>query len=278
MSSRVREPGAVQVKKSSNGITTITINRPHRKNAVDHLTGKKLTTAFLDFENDPNQKICIFNGNNGVFCPGYDLHEMAKRHKEGEAFDGPYNLAERVQGRNLGPMGPSRMQIRKPVICAVSGWALAGGLELSLIGDMRVVEEDAIFGVFCRRWGIPLIDGGCVRLPAIVGLGRALDMILTGRGVGAQEALQMGLANRVVPKGKSLEEATNLAEQLLKFPQGCMNADRDNAYYATYNARSFEDAMAHEFDEGIRIFDAESVDGAGRFSGGAGRHGSFEKL
>jgi len=168
------------------------------------------------------------------------------------------------------------MQIKKPVICAVSGYAVAGGLELSLLGDIRVAEEDAIFGVFCRRFGVPLIDGGTVRLQAIVGLGRALDMILTGRGVPAQEALQMGLANRVVPKGQALAEATKIARQLLTFPQACMNVDRSNCYYSAYNASSFEDALKNEFDQGVKVITRESVAGAAKFSGGAGRHGAFE--
>ncbi|KAL1962434.1 hypothetical protein VTN77DRAFT_9705 [Rasamsonia byssochlamydoides] len=175
-------------------------------------------------------------------------------------------------------MGPSRMQIRKPVICAVAGHAVAGGLELSLLADLRVVEEDAIFGVFCRRFGVPLIDGGTVRLQRVVGLGRALDMILTGRAVTADEALAMGLANRIVPKGKALEEATKLAKQLVAFPQGCMNADRESCYYAAYRATSMEDALAYEFQHGAPIVEKESIEGAARFSAGAGRHGRFDKV
>jgi enoyl-CoA hydratase/carnithine racemase len=161
------------------------------------------------------------------------------------------------------------------VISAVAGFAVAGGLELSLLGDIRVAEEDAVFGVFCRRWGVPLIDGGTVRLQAIVGLGRALDMILTGRPVGAQEALAMGLANRVVPKGAALEEAMKIARQLLVFPQGCMNADRTSCYYSAYNATSFEDALKFEYDTGTKVLKSEGLQGAMRFSAGAGRHGKF---
>jgi enoyl-CoA hydratase/carnithine racemase len=272
-----KEPGSVQVSKTAEGITTITIGRKHRRNAVDGLTGKKLTDALLDFENDSTQKVCVFYGAHGTFCAGFDLHEVAKFQQPGTDYTGPrIGAHERVEGRNIGPIGPSRMQIRKPIISAVSGYAVAGGLELSLIGDIRVAEEDAIFGVFCRRFGVPLIDGGTVRLQAIIGLGRALDMILTGRGVGAQEALSMGLANRVVPKGKALVEALKIARQLIAFPQGCMNADRASCYYAVYNASSFEDALAHEFDNGIKVIGSESVKGAARFSAGAGRHGEFE--
>lgn len=273
-----REPDAVQVSKTPSGITTIIISREHRKNAIDGPTGKKLTEAFLAFENDPIQKICVFYGAHGTFCAGFDLHEVAKWNQTGTNYQGPrIGSLERVEGRNIGPIGPSRMQIRKPVISAVSGYAVAGGLELSLLGDIRVAEEDAVFGVFCRRFGVPLIDGGTVRLQAIVGLGRALDMILTGRGVGAQEALAMGLANRVVPKGKALEEALKTAEMLVQFPQECMNTDRASCYYAAYNAKSFEDALSHEFDEGIKVINTESVAGAERFSKGEGRHGHFKE-
>ncbi|KAK1722728.1 hypothetical protein CaCOL14_000066 [Colletotrichum acutatum] len=274
------EPQAVQVTKSSDGITTITINREHRRNAIDGPTARKLTDAFLAFENDPIQKVCVFYGANGTFCAGFDLHEVAKYgHGFGkESYNGPIiDDSHQVQSRNIGPIGPSRMQIKKPVISAVSGYAVAGGLELSLLGDIRVAEDDAVFGVFCRRFGVPLIDGGTVRLQAIVGLGRALDMILTGRGVSAQEALQMGLANRVVPKGQALAEATNIARQLLAFPQACMNTDRTSCYYSTYNASSFEDALSNEFDQGIKVINIESVRGAKEFSKGAGRHGKFEK-
>lgn len=276
-----KEPNAVQVTKTVEGITLIAMNRPHRRNAVDGPTGKKLADALLNFEEDASQKVCVFHGANGTFCAGFDLHEVAKydneRKSSGE-YTGPrINPTDRVNGRNIGPIGPSRMQVRKPIISAISGHAVAGGLELSLLGDMRVVEEDAIFGIYCRRWGVPLIDGGTVRLQAIIGLGRALDMILTGRPVGAQEALSMGLANRVVTKGKAVEEAVSIARQLVAFPQGCMNADRTSCYNAAYDAGSFEDAMRFEFDNGIKVVSSESVRGAARFSAGAGRHGAFEK-
>ncbi|GAP86781.1 putative enoyl- hydratase [Rosellinia necatrix] len=286
------EPDAVQVTTTSDGITTIMINRPHRRNAIDKPTARKLTETFLAFEEDAAQKVCVFGGANGTFCAGFDLHELAKFNasspttststSNSTASSGDYNgpivdQTHRVSGRNIGPIGPSRMQIKKPVICAVSGYAVAGGLELALLGDLRVVEEDAVFGVFCRRFGVPLIDGGTVRLRAVVGLGRALDMVLTGRAVPAREALQMGLANRVVAKGRALAEATALARSLLAFPQACLNADRDGCYYAAYDAASFEDALRREFDEGVKVIAAESVQGAVRFSQGAGRHGVFEK-
>jgi enoyl-CoA hydratase/carnithine racemase len=216
--------------------------------------------------------VCVLAGENGTFCAGADLHEVASMQQSPNERD---NLRP-VGGRNLAPMSPSRLQIKKPIIAAVSGYAVAGGLELSLIADMRVVEEDAVFGVFCRRWGVPLIDGGTVRLQAIVGLGRALDMILTGRPVDAKEALAMGLANRVVPKGKALEEATKIANQLLGFPQLCMNTDRNSCYYSEYTATSFEDAMRNEFEHGVEVIGVESVKGAAMFKEGKGRHGKFD--
>ncbi|RYN15637.1 hypothetical protein AA0119_g13336 [Alternaria tenuissima] len=271
------EPNAVQVTSTAQGITTITINRHHRRNAVDGSTAQRLYNAFIAFEEDPTQKVCVFHGANGNFCAGFDLHEVSKwQETPSETYSGPIvDPDHRVVGRNLGPIGPSRLDIKKPVISAVAGYAVAGGLELSLLGDIRVAEEDATFGVYCRRWGVPLIDGGTVRLQAIIGLGRAMDMILTGRSVSAKEALAMGLANRVVPVGKALEEATKIAESLLKFPQACMNVDRANCYYSVYNATSFEDALRNEFDTGCKVVASESVRGAAKFSKGAGRHGSF---
>lgn len=263
------EPDAIMYKALPSGITTIALNRAARRNAVDPTTARKLYDAFLKFEADDSQKVCVFHGANGTFCAGADLQEVAKSALSEAPHFGP------VRGRNIAPMGPSRMQARKPVICAVSGYAVAGGLELSLLGDMRVVEEDAVFGVFCRRFGVPLIDGGTVRLQAIVGLGRAMDMILTGRAVGAQEALQMGLANRVVPKGKALEEAMKIAELLLRFPQLCMNRDRESCYYAAYAASSLEDALRFEFDNGADVLMKETIEGAKRFAQGEGRAGKL---
>ncbi|KAH7130762.1 ClpP/crotonase-like domain-containing protein [Dendryphion nanum] len=263
------EVDAVQYSATTRGITTITLDRAARRNAVNPPTAQKLYDAFLQYEADDTQKVCVFHGANGTFCAGADLQAFAQTNTLDEPHFGP------VRGRNIGPMGPSRLQISKPVISAVSGYAVAGGLELSLLGDMRVVEEDAVFGVFCRRFGVPLIDGGTVRLQAIVGLGRAMDMILTGRGVDAQEALSIGLANRVVPRGKAVEEATKIAELLLQFPQICMNLDRDSCYNAAYNASSFEDAMAFEFKHGAKILQNESLQGARKFAHGHGRGGKL---
>ncbi|KAL4998905.1 ClpP/crotonase-like domain-containing protein [Aspergillus recurvatus] len=280
----------IQATSSPTGITTIAINRPLVRNAIDGPTASLLTAAFLSFEADKSQKVCVFHGANGTFCSGFDLHEVSKFNIQAQAqdsendkdtitgYNGPrMSIHNRVNdnGRTTGPIGPSRMQIQKPVICAIEGYAVAGGLELALLGDIRVVEEDAVFGVFNRRWGVPLIDGGTVRLQAIVGLGRALDMVLTGRPVGAQEALGMGLANRVVPRGRAVEEAMEIARLLVEFPQGCLNADRASCYYAAYEAGGFEDALRFEFEKGIETIE-EGVRGAKRFSDGAGRHGRFE--
>ncbi|KAF2014529.1 enoyl-CoA hydratase/isomerase family protein [Aaosphaeria arxii CBS 175.79] len=266
----------VKVKTTNHGITTISINRTHRRNAVNSATAKQLYDAFIAFENDITQKVCVFHGEGGNFCAGFDLHEVSSRDGLGsDTNEATPSKNEPVSGRNIGPMGPSRLTVKKPVIAAVSGYAVAGGLELSLLGDIRVVEEDAVFGVFCRRWGVPLIDGGTVRLQAIIGLGRALDMILTGRSVGAQEALGMGLANRVVPRGRALAEATSIAESLLQFPQLCMNIDRSSCYYSAFNATSMEDALKNEFHEGSAVISKESIKGATLFSKGSGRHGSF---
>ncbi|KIW21220.1 hypothetical protein PV08_01800 [Exophiala spinifera] len=288
----------VVVSTTPTGITTIIISRPHRRNAVNPSTAQDLYSAFIDFENDSSQKVAILTGSDGYFCAGADLVDLTLEQKRKQEQKQKQNAMASlttttttsssssrdswnnmpVENRNRGPMGPSRLQVKKPVIAAVAGHAVAGGLELSLLADMRVVEEDAIFGVYCRRWGVPLIDGGTVRLQAVVGLGRALDMILTGRPVTAQEALAMGLANRVVPRGKALEEATKLAQELLRFPNGCMNADRNSCYYAAYDASSFEDALKNEFDNGTRVLETESFKGAARFAGGLGRHGGFSKL
>ncbi|KAJ6119184.1 hypothetical protein N7523_003464 [Penicillium sp. IBT 18751x] len=262
--------GSVLTDTLQPGVTILTIHRPHRKNAVDPLTAKQLYEAILAFEADATQKVCILTGTD-TFCAGADLHQVAQATNES-----PGENLQPVHGRNLGPMGPSRLVIKKPVIAAVAGYAVAGGLELSLLADLRVVEEDAVFGVFCRRWGVPLIDGGTVRLQAIVGLGRALDMILTGRPVGAQEALSMGLANRVVPKGDSLKQALELARQLIAFPELCLNTDRQSCYYSAYDASSFQDAMSQEFQAGSKVISAEAISGAARFSRGSGRHGSFK--
>jgi enoyl-CoA hydratase/carnithine racemase len=253
---------SVLVSTTADGITCIGINRPHKKNAIDSPTAKKLRQAVLSFENDRAQKVCILHGIGGTFCSGFDLSELnnwetpnaAKISSSGKTSITRAHF-EPVRGRNQGPLGPTRMLIKKPVICAIAGHAVAGGLELSLLADMRVVEDDSIFGIFSRRIGVPLLDGGTARLGAIVGLGRALDILLTGRAVGAREALNMGLASRVVPKGKAFEEAMKLARRLASYPEECLNVDRASCYYAVYNSSSLEDALSNEFEKGTEVAD-----------------------
>jgi len=255
------------VEFEKNGpVMTIIINRPHARNAVDSITAHALVKAFEIFEDDEESKVAVLCGNGGTFCAGADLKEFSSSGRRPL-----YSI-----GEGPGPMGPSRMQFKKPVIAAVSGFAVAGGLELSILCDLRVVEEDAVFGVFCRRWGVPLIDGGTVRLPRLIGLSRALDMILTGRPVSAQEALQIGLANRVVPKGKAREEAEKLALEISKFPQECMKADRQSAF-KSYDI-TFDEALKGEYEGGLTSLQKEGSEGASRFAKGLGRHGSFAKL
>jgi enoyl-CoA hydratase len=243
-------------------VCTITLNAPERRNAVDGPMAAELLEAFERFEADDTLAVAILHGSDGTFCAGADLTSVGDEARRPVLdADGP------------GPMGPSRMALSKPLIAAVSGYAVAGGLELSLHADLRVVEEDAICGVFCRRWGVPLIDGGTVRLPRIIGHGRALDLILTGRPVRADEALQMGLANRVVPVGESLTVAHRLAEEIAEFPQKCMRADRASAI-AQWDL-ALPEALRAEGAGGVDALLAEGVEGAARFSSGAGRHGQF---
>ena len=252
------------VVKRDGPVTTVIINRPEVRNAVDNETADGLVQAFTAFEADEAQLVAVLWGAGGGFCAGADLKQVAS---------GERRARWRLDGD--GPMGPSRMRLSKPVIAAVAGHAVAGGLELATWCDMRVAEESAVFGVYCRRWGVPLIDGGTVRLPRIIGQGRALDLILTGRPVGAEEALSMGLANRVVPAGTSRQAAETLAHEIAAFPQLCMNTDRESVYRQW--DMNVEDAMRAEFKAGMAAVEAEGVQGAAQFAGGAGRHGSFGK-
>lgn len=248
--------------ESSGAVTTIVIDRPEKRNAVDGPTAAALAEAFRAFDRDDQACVAVLWGAGGTFCAGADL----------TAFGTPNG--NRVEPTGNGPMGPTRMALSKPVIAAVSGYAVAGGLELALWCDLRVVEEDAVFGVFCRRWGVPLMDGGTVRLPRLIGLSRALDMILTGRPVDAWEAERISLANRVVPTGKAREEAEALARTIAAFPQRCVLSDRRSVY--EQDGLGLEDALAREFILGKATIDSgETAEGAARFSAGAGRHGQF---
>ncbi|MBX3270970.1 MAG: crotonase/enoyl-CoA hydratase family protein [Sandaracinaceae bacterium] len=244
-------------------VTTVILDRPDRKNAVDRETAERLADAFRAFEADPAARVGVLFGDHGTFCAGADLRAIA---------DGRPN---RVEPDGDGPMGPSRMLLGKPVIAAIAGHAVAGGLELALWCDLRVVEQDAVLGVFCRRWGVPLIDGGTVRLPRLIGLSRALDLILTGRPVRAEEAERIGLANRVVPKGRARAEAEALARTIAAFPPRCVETDR-RAAYESFD-RDLDGALARELELGLlALTDPAMVAGATRFRDGAGRGGTFE--
>lgn len=244
-------------------VTVVSIDRfAQARNAVDPETAIQLREAFLAFDADEGQSVAILTGRGGTFCAGYDLKVAASR--EGTSLHDP---------EGPGPMGPTRHLLSKPVIAAVEGYAVAGGLELALWCDMRVASESAKFGVFCRRWGVPLIDGGTVRLPRLIGHSRALDMILTGREVGAREALEWGLANRLAPEGKALAEALQLAEQLAKFPQTCLRSDRRSSYEQW--GLDVAAALVNEGKLGAPALRQESRAGAARFAAGKGRGGGF---
>uniref|UniRef100_A0A8C4T496 Zgc:101569 n=1 Tax=Erpetoichthys calabaricus TaxID=27687 RepID=A0A8C4T496_ERPCA len=260
-------PGPSVLVERHGSICSIGINRPEARNAVNLETGRQLVEAFKTFEGDSSLTAAVFHGIGGHFCAGFDLKELCHQR---EALDIKQDVT-----KGPGPMGPSRMQFTKPVIAAVSGYAVAGGLELSLLADLRVMEESAITGVFCRRFGVPLIDGGTVRLPQLIGLSRALDLILTGRPVGAQEALHFGIANRVVPDGKGLECALDLAERISCFPQECLRADRSSAYHSVFDAPSFTEAMQFEFDNAKHVLLSEAIAGADKFASGIGKGGKF---
>ncbi len=250
--------------ETEGNVTVITINRPEVKNAVDRTTAKELAQAFRKFEEDSNQYICIITGADGTFCSGADLESVAKGKGNKVELDGD------------GPMGPSRMMLSKPVIAAVEGFAVAGGLELAIWCDLRVAAEDAVFGVFCRRWGVPLIDGGTIRLSRMLGHSHALDLILTGRGVSGDEARLMGLVNRLVEPGQALTAAKELARQLAAFPQRCMCSDRESSYKQW--DLSMSEAIKEETRLGIDvIISGEAEEGAKVFASGKGRHGKFER-
>lgn len=256
-------------------VTIVTLDRPEVRNAVDSEHALALYEAFLAFDSDDSAKVAVFHGAHGHFCAGWDLQSGAKMLRE--AGDGTPGVFAGLDfqpedGHPAGPMGPSRLLLSKPVIAAVSGAAVAGGMELALWCDMRVMDEDAYFGVYCRRFGVPLIDGGTVRLPRLVGMGHAMDLILTGRKVEAAEALQMGLCNRVVATGTAREAALVLARQLAAFPQNTMLADRQSAY--TQWDLPLPQALKQEWDRGRQCL-GEGLQGAARFAGGQGRHGKF---
>ncbi|MGB1141267.1 MAG: crotonase/enoyl-CoA hydratase family protein [Halioglobus sp.] len=256
-----------KVRVEQHGRTTVvSIVRPDVRNAVDGETANALAEAFRVFDANPEADVAVLHGEYGTFCAGADLKAVSSG-----AGSNPLNE------EGDGPMGPSRMVLGKPVIGAIAGHAVAGGLELALWCDLRVVERSAVMGVFCRRWGVPLIDGGTIRLPRLIGHSRALDLILTGRPVDSEEALQIGLANRVVGDGQALDGALELAAQLSRFPQTCLRSDRLSAYEQW--GMSLEDALGNEFRRGLEVIASnETVEGATRFASGKGRHGNFDEI
>lgn len=252
--------GSVQVEREG-PVWTVVLHRPEVRNAVDRDTAGALADAFREFDADVTAAVAVLYGAGGTFCAGADLKAISA------------GRGNRVTADGDGPMGPTRMLLSKPVIAAVEGYAVAGGLELAIWCDLRVVSADAVFGVFCRRWGVPLIDGGTVRLPRLIGASRAMDMILTGRPVDAAEALDFGLANRVVEPGTTREVAEDMAREIAGFPQTCMRNDRWSVH--AQFGRSESDALAFEFTVGMQSLESDAAGGAARFASGEGRHGSF---
>jgi len=254
--------GPEPVRVSADGpVRIVTIDRPGARNAVDGPTATLLTAAFRDFDADPEAAVAVLTGAGGTFCAGADLKAVAT------------GRGNRVDPEGDGPMGPTRLLLDKPVIAAVEGHAVAGGLELALWCDLRVAAHDAVFGVFCRRWGVPLVDGGTVRLPRLIGHSHALDLILTGRGVSGEEARTMGLANRLVEPGRAREAAVELAHELAALPPRCLRGDRRSSYDQW--SLSLDDALRREYELGVEtIRSGETLEGAQRFTGGAGRHGN----
>ena len=245
-----------------NNIATVTINRPEARNAVDRPTAAALADAFRRFDADTSASVAILAGAGGYFCAGADLKAVAS------------TRGNRVTESGDGPLGCTRMLLSKPVIAAVEGFAVAGGLELALWCDMRVAARDAVFGVFCRRFGVPLVDGGTIRLPRLIGMSHAMDMMLTGRGVSGDEARMMGLANRIVEKGQALAAARELAQQIAAFPQRCMRSDRMSAYESF--TMELPEALLNEYRYAIATINSgETREGAARFASGTGRHGKF---
>ncbi len=247
-------------------VTVVSIARPEKRNAVDGATARALYDAFMRFDADPTASVAVFTGLGNTFCAGADLKSLAA---------GDLEKIREVGGQNTpAPMGPSRLRLSKPVIAAIEGYAVAGGMELALWADMRILAEDAVMGVFCRRFGVPLVDLGTIRLPRLIGHSRAMDLILTGRPVDAAEALSFGLANRVVAKGEARNAAIALAHQLAAFPQACLRNDRRSALRQWDLAE--DEAIVDEIQGGLQVIDSgETVAGASNFAGGQGRHGSF---
>ncbi len=274
MTSQVDEQHAVRVERNG-PVTTVILSRPHARNAVDRRAADALATAFLAFDADPDAQVAVFHGDHGTFCAGADLKAITDGQANRFEPVGAVSAEDPLAGS--GPMGPSRFLLSKPVIASVAGHAVAGGMELALWCDLRVMEDNAVMGIFCRRWGVPLIDGGTVRLPRLIGHARAMDLILTGRPVDAQEALAIGLANRVMPAGEGRAGAEALAHEIARFPQVCMRNDRRSAYEQW--DLSYRDAMINEYRLGLdTLRSGEMFEGAARFASGKGRGGRFDDI
>jgi len=263
----------VRVEKNG-AVWTVIHSRQEARNAMDPTSARALFDAFVDFDNDPDAAVAVFWGEGGAFCAGWDLKQAAS------LSDGDNGVEQLTFGRGAehsrAPMGPSRLELSKPVIAAVAGPAVAGGMELAMWADLRVMEETAYMGVYCRRWGVPLIDGGTVRLPRLVGEGRAMDLILTGRQVMAEECERIGLCEYVVPEGRARQRAEALAAEIARFPQQCMRADRRSALAS--HGVPLRDALIQEWDGSREIVAAEGIEGARRFASGRGRGGDFDNI
>jgi enoyl-CoA hydratase len=264
---------AVRIEKSGS-VWTIIHSRPEARNAMDPKSADDLVAAFEQFDADESAHVAVFWGEGGAFCAGWDLKTVSDLDLNDPvgALDFPRDGGKAPRG----PLGPSRLELSKPVIAAVEGPAVAGGMELAMWCDVRVMAEDAYFGVYCRRWGVPLIDGGTVRLPRLVGMGKAMEIILTGRKVPAEEAYRIGLAERIVPHGAAREAAETMAQEIARFPQECMRADRLSAYRAW--GKPVAEGLESEWDTSARIVKAEGIRGATRFADGKGRHGDFSNI
>jgi enoyl-CoA hydratase len=270
---------AVRIEKKGK-VWTVIHSRPEARNAMDPESAGALVDAFVAFDRDPGAAVAVLWGEGGAFCAGWDLKYGASLLEDPAPLQEiAYPLDDRVRENGQlprGPLGPTRLELDKPVIAAVAGPAVAGGFELALWCDVRVMEHSAYFGVYCRRWGVPLIDGGTVRLPRIVGTGRALEIILTGRKVPAEEALRIGCCEHVVADGKSREFAEAMAHEIARFPQACTRADRRSVYMQ--QGQSVREGMRREWYNGLPAFHAEGAAGAARFASGKGRHGSFSDI
>lgn len=265
------------VRVEKNGpVTTVIHSRAEARNAMDPESASALETAFVDFDADPDASVAVFWGEGGAFCAGWDLKYASTLTDDNQVLRSLDFPEDEAQPEPRGPMGPSRLKLSKPVIAAVAGPAVAGGFELALWCDLRIMEQSAYFGVYCRRWGVPLIDGGTVRLPRLVGQGRAMEIILTGRKVSAEEAMQIGACEKIVPDGTARQAAEAMAAEIARFPQACVRADRQSVI--AQQGQTHDQAMRSEWSGSIDVFAREGKSGAARFASGKGRHGDYSDI